>query len=572
MWPSRALTNPLQPSRVDFMLHKVLSIGVLLVFLPGAAAAQTSSRQLVVPFDNAKAEPRYQWLAEASATLLTDGLRERSQGAITRTERMNAFEQLHLPVAASLSRATVIKVAQLVGAGEVIVGSFKVEGEELSVSAQSIRVDVGRVQPAASEHGPLTDLFGVYDRLAKRLAHDAPVVAGVRPANPPLDAFESFIKGLVAENPSTKASFLEAAIRDHADFDRARLALWEVRTDQGDHDAALANARTMSGASFVGRGSFAAGVSLLELERYDDAFEAFKGLLDEKTDPFISNAAVLNNLGVVQIRRGTSQPSPSTGASAKVDPSTAASAKVDPSAVYYLTKAAELETDPDYLFNLGYAYALDKNYQGALYWLREALRRDPTDADAHFVLGAALQGTGGTVEAARERDLARQLSARYEEKAPAAAEKPVIPWGLERVAFEPAASGTTRADQAIVNSAQREQRELAKFHLDSGRRLFEKEQDREAMTELGRAVYLSPYEAEAHLLIGRIHLRAGRPGEAIDTLKISIWSEETAAARVALAEAYLKAGNPAAARTEAERALILAPESADARRLLATIK
>jgi tetratricopeptide (TPR) repeat protein len=544
------------------MLHKVLPIGVLLVFLAGAAAAQTPSRQLVVPFDNVKAEPRYQWLAEASAILLTDGLRERSQGAITRTERMNAFEQLHLPVAASLSRATVIKIAQLVGAGEVIVGSFKVEGEELSVSAQSIRVDVGRVQPAASEHGPLTDLFGVYDRLAKRLAHDAPVGAGVRPANPPLDAFENFIKGLVAENPSTKASFLEAAIRDHSEFDRARLALWEVRTDQGDHDAALANARTVSGPSFVGRGSFAAGVSLLELERYDEAFEAFKGLLDQKTDPFISNAAVLNNLGVVQIRRGTSQQTPSA----------AAPAKVDASAVYYLTKAAELETDPDYLFNLGYAYALDTNYQGALYWLREALRRDPTDADAHFVLGAALQGTGGTVEAARERDLARQLSARYEEKAPAAAEKLVIPWGLERVAFEPAASGTTRADQAIVNSAQREQRELARFHLESGRRLFEKEQDREAMTELGRAVYLSPYEAQAHLLIGRIHMRAGRPGEAIDALKISIWSEETAAARVALAEAYLKAGNPAAARTEAERALILAPESADARRLLATIK
>jgi tetratricopeptide (TPR) repeat protein len=522
------------------MLHKVLPIGVLLVFLAGAAAAQTPSRQLVVPFDNAKAEPRYQWLAEASAILLTDGLRERSQGAITRTERMNAFEQLHLPVAASLSRATVIKIAQLVGAGEVIVGSFKVEGEELSVSAQSIRVDVGRVQPAASEHGPLTDLFGVYDRLAKRLAHDAPVVAGVRPANPPLDAFENFIKGLVAENPSTKASFLEAAIRDHSEFDRARLALWEVRTDQGDHDAALANARTVSGPSFVGRGSFAAGVSLLELERYDEAFEAFKGLLDQKTDPFISNAAVLNNLGVAQIRRGTSQQTPSA----------AAPAKVDASAVYYLTKAAELETDPDYLFNLGYAYALDTNYQGALYWLREALRRDPTDADAHFVLGAALQGTGGTVEAARERDLARQLSARYEEKAPAAA----------------------GPDQAIVNSAQREQRELARFHLESGRRLFEKEQDREAMTELGRAVYLSPYEAQAHLLIGRIHMRAGRPGEAIDALKISIWSEETAAARVALAEAYLKAGNPAAARTEAERALILAPESADARRLLATIK
>ena len=44
------------------------------------------------------------------------------------------------------------------------------------------------------------------------------------------------------------------------------------------------------------------------------------------------------------------------------------------------------------------------------------------------------------------------------------------------------------------------------------------------MVELRRAVYLSPYEAQAHLLIGRIHLRAGRPQEAVDALKISIWS------------------------------------------------
>ncbi len=29
--------------------------------------------------------------------------------------------------------------------------------------------------------------------------------------------------------------------------------------------------------------------------------------------------------------------------------------------------------------------------------------------------------------------------------------------------------------------------------------------------ELRRAVFLSPYEAEAHLLIGRIHLRGGPP-------------------------------------------------------------
>jgi Tfp pilus assembly protein PilF len=57
----------------------------------------------------------------------------------------------------------------------------------------------------------------------------------------------------------------------------------------------------------------------------------------------------------------------------------------------------------------------------------------------------------------------------------------------------------------------------------------------------------------------------------MDALKISIWSADSAAARIALAEAYLKQQNTAAARTQLERALALDPESAEARKLLASI-
>ena len=42
--------------------------------------------------------------------------RRAASAAITRDERVRAFEQLHLPLSASLSRATVIKVGELVGA------------------------------------------------------------------------------------------------------------------------------------------------------------------------------------------------------------------------------------------------------------------------------------------------------------------------------------------------------------------------------------------------------------------------------------------------------------------------
>lgn len=543
------------------MIRILLCTSLLMAAGTSSFAQSPAGRILVVPFENTQRDPRLHWLSEASAVLLADALNARDAGAITRTERVRAFGQLHLPPAASLSRATVIKVGQMVGASEVIMGAYGVEDNELSVSVHRVRIDVGRLQPDLSERAPLPDLFALFDRLARRLADDGrEVPATARTSLPPLDAFESFIKGLIAESPATQAMFLETAIAQHRGYDRAQLALWEVRTNQGDHAAALAAARGVSAGSRLDRRArFLAAISLLELSRFDEAFDGFKALLaDAPVLPLGTRvkpgAALFNNLGVVQIRRGGT---PESGR-----------------ATYYLTKAADADPgDADFLFNLGYAYVLEKNYEGAMYWLREALRRNPADADAHYVLAAALSATGSTVEADREKDLARQLAEHFADlEKRAAADKLPVPRGLERIRTEMDAPRALRPEQAIVNSAEREQRNLATFHLDRGRRLYEREEDREALTELRRAVYLSPYEARAHLLIGRIHLRAGRPEEAVDALKISIWSQDSAAAHLALSEAYLKLGNSVAARAELERVLVLDPENDEARKRLADIR
>ena len=89
----------------------------------------------------------------------------------------------------------------------------------------------------------------------------------------------------------------------------------------------------------------------------------------------------------------------------------------------------------------------------------------------------------------------------------------------------------------------------------------------EAERELRRALYLSPYLAEAHLLLGRVHLRTGRTADAIQAFKIALWSADSAAGHLALAEAYLQSQNPTAAREEVDRALALDPTSAAARAL-----
>jgi predicted Zn-dependent protease len=520
---------------------------MLLLAVSPAAAEQR--RLLVVPFENAEREPRLVWLSEGAAVLLADDLNVLGAAAITRNQRVRAFEQLHLPTTASLSRATVIKVGQLVGATEIVVGSLALEGKELLVRARSIRLDTGRIESEILERGPVAELFPIFERVARRLNGESASAPPLERTYPPLEAFENYVKGLVAEAPATQARFLEAALALHAQYDRARLALWETRTGEGNHTAALAVVSAVAADSPISRRArFRAALSRIDLRQYDEAFAALNALQTEQPA-----AAVENNLGVVQLRRGwTAQ----TGL---------------PS--YYFHKAVKRQPDdPDYLFNLGYAYVQERDLPAAIYWLREAVRRNAADGDAHFVLGLALQATGRAAEGAREKELARQLSSKYEEwERKAAADKEPFPKNLERLGPDLETPLGRAVDAAIFATAQREQRDLAQFHLDRGRRLFQQESDREAVAELRRSIYLAPYQAEAHLLLGRIYLRGGRTREAIDELKISVWSGETAAAQVALAEAHLRAGDPPAARAAAARALALDPASAEAKRVLAEI-
>jgi tetratricopeptide (TPR) repeat protein len=224
------------------------------------------------------------------------------------------------------------------------------------------------------------------------------------------------------------------------------------------------------------------------------------------------------------------------------------------------------------VFNLGYAYWLDKDGPAAIYWLREMVRRRPADGEAHFVLAAALQGASSSAEASRERDLARQLASRFDEWEKRPREDGIggVPRGLERLSE--AESMPVRVDPALVTATQQEYQQLARFHYDRGQRLAEQQQDREAIAEFRKSLYLSPYDAETHLALGRVLVRSGRLRDAIESLKISLWSAESLQARLLLAEALLSSGDPVAAAPHADRALQLAPESTEAKALAARVR
>ena len=259
-----------------------------------------------MPFENTQRETRLTWLGEASAMLLADELNARGLAAITRDERVQAFDQLHLPVAASLSRATVIKVGQLVGASEVIVGSFRLEGDELIVEAHSIRIEVGRLESPITERAPLKDFFGIYERLRGacpgRRAARARRCRRRRPAPSRTTSRACWPKALRRRRRSSSRPSPRSP-----GFDQARLALWDVRTEQGDHAAALAAVKPVPATSpFAARRPAADRAVAARVEGLSGAAATFTRLIDP-ADPEDDRAATgSSRAGAQRSRRSSS--------------------------------------------------------------------------------------------------------------------------------------------------------------------------------------------------------------------------------------------------------------------------
>jgi tetratricopeptide (TPR) repeat protein len=482
------------------------------------------------------------WLGEAASILIGEQLTAQGVGTLSRRQRVLAFERLNLPVTSVLTRATTLRVAELIGASEVVFGEVTL-GEALEVRARTVRLATGAELAEVRARGSLPAIVEVFTGVAREVADRTgrQQPSGPAPGLPmPLEVFEDYVKGLVAATPAAQQRFLEAAVRVMPGDARIRMALWGVYAAQGMHDKALASASAVSSQSPLAEsGRFAVALSLIELGRFEGAFQALSDLHAARP-----NAALSNALGVVQLRRGAEGGGP-------------------PPTEFFRRAVEEAPENTDYLFNLGYAYARAARYEDALIWLREAVRLDSASGDAHLVMSSVLAAERQDAAAARELDLARLLGA--SEAAGAAGR---IPDRLERLAPSPELDNGPPVVAAIANPARRDQAEAAAFHLSNGKAFVARGLDRDAAAEFRRAIYLAPYDHEPHLLLGQLYQRTGQLPQAIDELTVAIWCEETAGARLALARALIDSGEVDAARREIARAQQLVPNSAEAVELL----
>lgn len=505
-----------------------------------------AGRTLVIPFETVGSDPRFAWLHEGVAIRLSDELESRGVNVADRRQRLQALAGMGIPPRAMVSEPTALVLGRLLDADRVVAGALQFVGAELVITVDALAVGSERIDRFV-RRGPIEEFGAVVSRLTDDLAFGPERQPDERPVlDLPLDAFELYVKGLVAGSTLRRLEFLEAAVDRAPDDLRTRAALWAAAMDGREVEAALdAVLSVPEGGGSWPTGDLLASQSLLALGRLEEAEALLKPLTDENAEE-----AALTCRGLLELERRTS------------DGRTRAA--------YYFHEAVLLAPDDgDALFNLGYAYWVADDPQGAAYWLKEAARRNPTDAQARWLLGAAFRRQGldrqARVEDAIVRFLTDEADAWASQLTQDADDTGDTPIRLKDQMIDPAdRQFAVSLRQALA--AERRRRSAA--HLEQATTSFLAGSDAEAIAAATRAIRWLPDQAEPYLLLSRVHLRAAHYAAAAETAGWSVWFADGVAARLVAAESFLALNDVDAARRELGRALQLDPASPEGADLL----
>jgi tetratricopeptide (TPR) repeat protein len=528
---------------------------------------QTQSSQagiyLVFPFESVGASPRLDWLGEGLEELTTQRLAAAGQQVYSRAGRAAELDRSGLPATTKLSRATMLRVAQNLDADFVILGKFSSDGQTLVMESQILRVNPLRLLPPVRETGSLDSLMDAHEKMLwQLLSGNDHAYAGTfeeferaqRPLR--LDAFEHYVRGLLASDDDAKLRELREAARLEPDWPDPDFAIGDAYYARRDCDSALIwFPKVPKTHQQYAEAVFATGVCRLLMEQPEKAEEVFASLQEALRTSMVSGAdlpEILNNLALARARQG----------------------KV-PEAVAELRRAAELDPDDDdYPFNLGLLDFGAGEFANAAEYFQEASEREPDKPENRALMILALEKAGKKAEADEERDTAAETFGpdglpvvRLDPKNESASlaklqrvrtELDTTALQLELASAVSAGGGGNAASMANTPAAhiRRGHQELSAGRVD------------EAEAEFRAALAADANSPSAHNGLAEVYRRRGKLDDSVKELEASLQIRDSAVVRTILARVYLEQKKPDLAKTEAEQALKLAPKYSEAKELL----
>lgn len=497
---------------------------------------------LVTPPEPSGGDAETAWVGEAVSDLMPRALAQAGASAADREDRLRAQEALEIPLV-PLTHATSIRVAEALGATRVVLGTFTVDppapgaaAPRLTLALKVLDVERGSLSSPFVARGSLNDVGGLVWTLAWDVAAGGPVPPVLRRDDlvarrpeVPFEGMKAYGQALLARNAANRLAYARRAVAQAPSFPAARLhlgrALLEGTHFSLAHDTLAAipsSAREARAARFV------QGLALIEIGRYREAAALYAALAVEDPTP-----AVLNNQGLAALR-----------------------GLGDRSASALLRRAVQERPDSvDLAFNLGWALLSEGHGEGACYYLRDVVRRDPLDSHARLLLAWAERKAGRTPEADEAWKGVLALAPSY-----SSLTQPDLTRRFERVVpgerFLNLSRGARTSEEVAAGLVGRAEKLKAQGDTDG------------ALRELTRAAYLDPHSPRIHVLLARAYRDRGVREQAVNEYQMALWSEDDAAVRAELAQLFGEMGRPQEARAEAERALKLDPDNAAARKVL----
>jgi tetratricopeptide (TPR) repeat protein len=351
----------------------------LVVICLGVSTPGRADNFLILPFFNLSGSPNLDWVGESVSETIREALASKGIIALDREHRQEAYRRLSIRPYTQLTKATVIRLAEVLDADQVIFGSFELNAARdeakthgtLRLTAQIIDTRKIVRGPEYAEIGALEDLARLQSHIAWQtlqfvLRDNAPSEEEFRRSQPVLriDAIESYVRGLLASTADQKIKLFAQAVRVEPQYAQASFQLARLYYNKKSYKLAIDYLSKVAADDMNYRSAtFLQGLCRYQLKDFSGAERAFSKVAES-----VPLNEVLNNLGAAQSRKNS------------------------PAAVGNFQRALEGDpNDPDYHFNVGYALFKDGNLAAAAERFRAVLDRDPDDSEAITMLGRCLQ-------------------------------------------------------------------------------------------------------------------------------------------------------------------------------------
>jgi tetratricopeptide (TPR) repeat protein len=521
-----------------------------------ASSSEVSSDQsaegrllLVLPFQNNSGQPSLDWIGEAVPEIVNRRLASAGFMPISRDDRLYALDHLGLPETFQPSRASAIRLAQTLDADDVIVGSFSTTGLEagqrFDVSAQILNMSTLHMSPPLREEANMPDLLNVLNTLAWQLAKQLDPGFAVAlntfvaaDSNLKVDAFENYVRGLVATGSEERIQHLKEAVRLDPEYAPALMALGMTYFADQQYDLAGATlGRLPADDANAREADFYRGLAYIYTGSYEKAEDAFAFVTRQLPLP-----EVVNDEGVAASRRGKDATS------------------------FFRQAAAADPSDPDYQFNLAVALDRKNDLAGALAAIGEALKLRPQDQEAQD-FATTLRARAAHPETATRKSPAPGLS-----DAASAGDPDNDAAPLERVkrtfneaAFRQAAFEMDQLEDKRLSALP--PAEHAARLTEEGTRYLYQGLILEAEREFQAAIAIDNQSAAAHAGLAAVRERGGDAGEARGEAERSLALLPNIMAYLVLARLDLAANQLPTAAEAVSHALSLEPQNSEAKAL-----